>query len=228
MAELTRQQAQARADQVRTFQRELETLRQEGVLALDAQQQAALRAHHERLFAELGAGFDIDRDLRSKDLSLGMRIASFLGALALAASVAYLFAQFWGRFDTPVQVAILLAAVVASFLATMALHRRDASGYFTKLAALVAFACIVLDTVLLGTAFNIPPSDRALLAWSAFALLLAYSCEVRLLLVAGILCLIAYASARMGTWGGMYWLSFGEWPENFLPVGLALFFLPQA
>jgi uncharacterized membrane protein len=227
MAELTRQQAQARADQVRVFQRELQQLRAEGVLALDAPQEAALRAHHGKLLAELDAGFDIDRDLRAKDLSLGMRIASFLGALAIAASVAFLFAQFWGRFGTPAQVAIVLAASFASFLATMALHARDASGYFTKLAALVAFACLVLDTVLLGNVFNITPSDRALLAWAAFALLLAYSCDLRLLLVAGILCIIAYTSARMGTWSGMYWLSFGERPENFLPVAISLFLVPQ-
>ena len=227
MAELTRQQAQARADQVRIFQRELESLRAEGVLTLDAQQQAALRAHHGRLLAELGAGFDVDRDLRSKDLSWGMRIASFLGALALAASVAYLFAQFWGRFDTPAQVAILLVAVFASFLATMWLHRRDASGYFTKLAALVAFACIVINTILFGEVFNITPSDRAMLAWAAYGLLLAYACQVRLLLVAGILCIIGFASAETGTWGGMYWLGFGEWPENFLPIAIALFLVPQ-
>jgi uncharacterized membrane protein len=226
MAELTRQQAQARADQVRVFQRELEELQQEGVLALDEAQRNALRAHHARLLAELGAGFDIDRDLRSKDLSWGMRIASFLGALAIAASVVYLFAQFWGRFDTPVQAAIVIGASLGSFLVAMWLHRRDASGYFTKLAALVAFACLVLDTVLLGSIFNITPTDRALLAWAAFALLLAYSCDLRLLLVAGILCIIAYTSARMGTWSGMYWLSFGERPENFLPVALAIFALP--
>jgi uncharacterized membrane protein len=224
---LTRQQAQARADQVRVFQRELDQLRQEGVLALDEAQQSALRTHHAQLLAELGTRHDIDRDLRSKDLSWGMRIASFLGALAIAASVAYLFAQFWGRFDTPVQVAIVLLAAFGSFLVSMELHRRDASGYFTKLAALVAFACLVLDTVLLGDVFNITPSDRALLAWAAFALLLAYSCDLRLLLVAGILCIIAYTSARMGTWSGMYWLSFGERPENFLPVAIALFAVPQ-
>ena len=226
MAELTRQQAQARADQVRVFQRELEQLRAEGVLALDAGQLAALKEHHGKLLSDLGAGFDIDRDLRSKDLSLGMRIASFLGALAIAASVAYLFAQFWGRFDTPAQVAILLLATLGSFIVTMVLHRRDASGYFTKLAALVAFACVVLNTLLFGQIFNITPSDRALLAWAAFALVLAYSCDLRLLLVAGILCLVAYTSARMGTWSGSYWLSFGERPENFLPVALAIFAVP--
>jgi len=227
MAELTRQQAQSRADQVRVFQRELQQLQAEGVLALDEAQQSALRNHHSRLLAELGAGFDIDRDLRSKELSLGMRIASFLGALAMAASVAYLFWQFWGRFDTPAQVAIVLSASFASFLATMALHARDASGYFTKLAALVSFACLVLDTTLLGDVLNITPSDRALLAWAAFALLLAYSCELRLLLVAGIACIVAYTAARMGTWSGMYWLDFGERPENFLPVAVALFLVPQ-
>ena len=228
MAELTRQQAQARADQVRVFQRELDCLRAEGVLTLEPAQEAALRAHHGKLLADLGASFDIDPDLRSKELSLGMRIASFLGALALAASVAYLFEQFWGLFDTSAQVVIVVGASLASFLAAMWLHRRDASGYFTKLAALVAFACFLLDTVLLGSIFNVAPTDRVLLAWAAFALLLAYACELRLLLVAGIACLVAYASARIATWCNLYWFDFGDWPELFLPVAVGLFLVPAA
>src|SRR5581483_6132115 len=100
-------------------------------------------------------------------------------------------------------------------------------GYFTKLAAMVAFACFVLNIAMLGQIFDITPSDKALLPWAAFALLLAYACDLRLLLAAGILCLIAFISARTGTWSGMYWLYFGERPENFFPAALAMFLVPQ-
>src|SRR5258708_39196721 len=92
---------------------------------------------------------------------------------------------------------------------------------------MVAFACFVLDIAMLGQIFNITPSDKALLPWAAFAMLLAYTCDLRLLLAAGILCLIAFISARTGTWSGMYWLHFADRPENFFPAAIALFFVPQ-
>ncbi len=223
----SRTEAQQRADAIRVFQHELAHLERDGVLTLTEAQRSSIAVHHQQLLAQYAQAFDIDRDVQAKQLSLGMRIASFLGALALAASVFFLFYQFWGGFSETVQVAILLGAALGSFGATMWLQGRDASGYFTKLAAMVAFACFVLNVVMLGQIFNITPSDKALLPWAAFALLLAYTCDLRLLLVAGILCIIAFVAARTGTWSGMYWLHFGERPENFFPVAIALFCLPQ-
>jgi len=125
------------------------------------------------------------------------------------------------------QVGILLAAAFGMFGTTFVIQARDSTGYFTKLAAMVAFACFVLDIAMLGQIFNITPSDKALLPWAAFAMLLAYTCDLRLLLAAGILCLIAFISARTGTWSGMYWLHFGERPENFFPAAIALLLVPQ-
>jgi hypothetical protein len=202
----SRTEAQQRADEIRVFQAELDRLEREGVLALGADQRRAVADHQRALLAGYAEAFDIDRDAQAKQLSLGMRVASFLGALALAASVFFLFYQFWGLF---------------------AIQRRDSTGYFTKLAAMVAFACFVLDIAMLGQIFNITPSDKALLPWAAFAFLLAYACDLRLLLAAGILCLVAFIAARTGTWSGMYWLHFGERPENFFPAAIVLFFAPQ-
>lgn len=224
---MSRQDAQARADEIRVFQRELAALQREGVLALTEPQQRLVHEHQQQLLQQYAELFDIDRDAKARQLSLGMRIASFLGALALAASVFFLFYQFWGLFGASTQVSLLLLAALGSFAATMHLHRRDASGYFTKLAALVAFACFVLNLAMVGQIFNITPSDKALLPWAALALLLAYACDLRLLLGAGILCVTAFVAARTGTWSGMYWLDFGERPENFLPVATALFCMPQ-
>src|ERR1019366_3536485 len=98
----------------------------------------------------------------------------------------------WGEFPAAAQVAILLLASLGTFVATILIQRRDGTGYFTKLAAMVAFACFVLNIAMLGQIFNITPSDKALLPWAAFALLLAYSCDLRLLLAAGIICIIVY------------------------------------
>lgn len=226
MALLSRADAQRRADEIRQFERELGNLEREGVLVLEPGQRRSLAEHHARLLAEYSRVFDIDRDAQAKQMSLGMRIASFLGALALAASVFFLFYQFWGLFPTAAQVAILLAAAAGAFAATLWIQGRDASGYFAKLAAMVAFACFVLNLVMLGSIFNIEPSDKAFVVWSALAFLLAYACDLRLLLGAGILCAIAFVSARTGTISGMYWIHFGERPENFFPAAALLLAVP--
>ncbi len=223
----SRTSAQQRADDIWVFRQELARLETAGVLTLSEAQQQAVAAHHDGLLTGFTRSFDIDRDVRAKQLSWGMRIASFLGALALAASVFFLFYQFWGRFPETAQVAILIGASLGVFVTTVWIQGRDATGYFTKLAAMVAFVCFVLNVSMLGQIFNITPADKALLPWAAFALLLAYACDLRLLLAAGILCIIAFTAARAGTWSGMYWIHFGERPENFIPVSFALFFLPQ-
>jgi hypothetical protein len=223
----SRTEAQQRVDVIRSFREELSRVEAEGVLRLDAAQRVALDTHHDALLAQLKLGFDVDRNATARQLSLGMRVASFIGALALAASVFFLFYNFWGFFSTPVQVTTVVGVGLGAFLLTMAVARRDATGYFTKLAAMVAFACFVLNIVMLGEIFNITPSDKALLPWAAFAFLLAYTFELRLLQAAGILSLIAFISARTGSWSGMYWIYFGERPENFFPAAVAIFLVPR-
>jgi uncharacterized membrane protein len=227
MSTLSRSEAQQRADDIRVFRIELARLENAGVLQLSAEQRGAIESHQNALLAGFTQEFDIDRDVQARQLSLGMRIALFIGALALAASIFFLFYQFWGGFSAVTQVAILLTASLGSFVGTVLIGKREGIGYFTKLAAMVAFACFVLNIAMLGQIFNITPSDKALLPWAAFAMLLAYSCDLRLLLVAGILCLTAFIAARTGTWGGTYWLSFGERPEHFFPAAIAIFLIPQ-
>ncbi|HEU4353198.1 MAG TPA: DUF2157 domain-containing protein, partial [Burkholderiales bacterium] len=222
----SRAEAQRHADEIRSFERELERLRTGGVLGLGEAQQRAVADYHARLLARYAREFDIDRDVQAKQLSLGMRIASLLGALALAASVFFLFYQYWGLFSATAQVAILLAASLGSFAATMWIRSREGSGYFTKLAAMLSFACFVLNVSLLGQIFDITPSDTAFVAWAALAFLLAYSCDLRLLLGAGIVCVVAFIAARTGTVSGIYWLYFGERPENFFPAAVVLFAVP--
>lgn len=223
---LTKTEAQKRADQIKLFRDELALLAREGVLSLTDEQQQAIARYHDDTLTQYSKDFDIDQNQRAKSLSLGMRIASFLGAIALAASVFFLFYQFWGKLTTTTQVVILITSVVATFVATIIVAEKEKTGYFAKLVGLVSFACFVLNISMLGQIFNITPSDKALLVWAAFGFLLAYRCDIRLLLVAGILCVIGFVSARVGTWSGIYWLSFGEWPENFFPVAFVLFFFP--
>jgi uncharacterized membrane protein len=140
--------------------------------------------------------------------------------------VFFLFYQFWGLFSTTTQVVVLIIAPLITFIATMLIAAREQTGYFAKLAALVSYACFVLNISMLGQIFNITPTDNALIVWAAFAFLLAYTFDIRLLLAAGILCVISYLSARTGTWHGGYWIHFGQRPENFFPAAIIIFAFP--
>jgi hypothetical protein len=115
----SKSEAQQRADHIRAFQRELEELERDHIVALTDEQRRVIREHHEALLGSLAEMFDIDRSQREKQLSLGMKIASFLGALAFAASVFFLFYQFWGRFSTSTQVVLLILAPLLTCTATM-------------------------------------------------------------------------------------------------------------
>ncbi len=226
MQNLSKEQAQRRTDQILAFRQELAQLQNENIASLDEVQLRAISDHHELLLQRFTETLDVDRTIQSKQLSLGMRIASLLGALAFAASVYFLFYHFWGYFTTVLQVGVLITAPMVTYVATIFLAARERTGYFSKLLAMISFACFVLNITMLGQIFNITPSDNAFLAWAAFAFLLAYQCNVRLLLVAGILCVTGFLAARVGAWNGGYWLGFGERPENFLPAAVVLFLIP--
>ncbi len=219
-------EAQTRADRIGCFRAELETLEQESIISLSELQHSAIRDYHQGVLAKLASAFDIDKNSHEKQLSTGLKIVSFLGALALCASVFFLFYQFWGKFLTSVQVVILVLSPMVCLFFTQWVSHREKSGYFSKLLGLVSLACFVLNLSMLGLIFNITPSPNAFLIWAVFAFILAYASDARLVLAAGIICLAAFLSAKTGTWSGCYWISFGERPENFFPAAATLFFIP--
>lgn len=220
-------EAQQRADRIKSFGQELSQLEQEKIIQLSGEQHGAVSQYHNNLLSQYAENLDIDTSQQAKQFSLGMRIASFLGAMALAASVFFLFYQFWGGLSTTTQVVILILAPLVTFVATLVVAQKEKTGYFAKLMGLVTFACFVLNLSMFGQIFNITPTDNALIVWGALAFLIAYTCDVRLLLAMGIMCTIAFISARTGTWSGMYWIHFGERPENFFPAAVILFLVPQ-
>jgi uncharacterized membrane protein len=227
---MTKDAAQARTDRIRAFREELQALDAEGVASLDAATRARVTEHHDRLLRELAAAWDVDVSGEQKQLSLGMRIAAFFGAAATSAAIALLAQRVWGRLDTPIQVLLLVAAPLAALGLVAVAARRDPSGYFPSIAGLVAVACFVVDLSLLGKVFNVTPTQNALLAWAAFGFILAYGLGLRLMLIAGILSLLGYLTATVGTWHGVYWLSAGERPEHYVLAGLgvaALSLLPH-
>jgi uncharacterized membrane protein len=218
--------AQRRVDRIYAFREELTRLETDGLLTLDSDDAQKVEGYHNGLLAEYSESFDVDVTGADRQLSWGMRIVSFLGALAISAAIFFFFYRFWGDLSTSLQVTILVLAPLLLLLATGIVSTREKTLYFTSLLASVAFAAFVLNLSVLGTIFNITPSQNAFLAWSAFALLLAYGYNLRLPLVAGMTCLMGYLAATVGTWNGCYWISFGERPENFIVAGLLLSLVP--
>lgn len=219
-----KQDAQLRADQIRAFQAELKLLQADEVLDLSEESQARIQAYHGNLLLRLSSQFDVDTSHAQKRLSWGMRIASFMGALAISAAVFFFFYRFWGLLSTTAQVALLIAAPLIMTGVVEWVARREKRGlYFTSLSAMVAFACFVLNLSVLGSIFNITPSENAFLVWAIYGLVLAYTYDLKLLLVAALTSLMGYLASIVGTWSGAYWLSFGQRPENFIVAGLLLF-----
>ena len=226
----SKQTAQQRADQIRSFQAELEIIENEQILLLDAEQRIAVERYHQKLLTNLSSSFDVDTNKQEKQLSLGMKIASFLAALGLAASIFFLFFQFWGGFSTTLQVVILIATPFVLLSLTTYLNTLELTSYYVKIAALLSLTSFILNLAMLGQIFNITPSPNALFIWAAFAVFLAYATDTRLLLGVGIISFSIFLSAKFGTWNGLYWINFGERPENFLPAAFILFlvsFLPH-
>lgn len=109
-----RNAAQQRVDRIHAFQAELDQLQQDGLLALTPEEQQRLAAHHTKILRDLGRQFDTDTTTGQKQMPLGMRLVSFLGALALAASVVLFFYRIWGLISTPIQLLVLISAPILS------------------------------------------------------------------------------------------------------------------
>jgi Predicted membrane protein (DUF2157) len=222
-----REQAQQRIDRIRAFQKELATLKSEGIFELSEEDQSSVSEYHSSLIEEFSNQFDTDTSVAEKKLSWGMRVLTFLGGFALCASVFFFFYRFWGWIPTWAQIGILIAAPLLALLVMKFSARKEKTFYYATLAALLAFACFVLNLNVLGTIFNITPSPKAFFVWGMMALIVAYSLGLRLLLMAGLLCILAYISATVGNMLGIYWFSLFERPENFIIAGTIMVAIPH-
>ncbi|MCU1716990.1 DUF2157 domain-containing protein [Pseudomonas sp. 5P_3.1_Bac2] len=225
MPTLNRTDAQRRADEISIFNRELARLEEARVLQLSTEQRGSIHQYQQQLLDGFLSAFDIDYNRQTQQLSIGMRVASLIGALAMAASLFFLFYQFWDQLSTTLQVTVLAGSSLATCALTFFLQRRDRSGYFSKLAALVAFTSLLLNVLLLADMFNLQPSGKAFAPWSLYGLLLAYACNSRLLLVLGLGCGAVFVASWLGSLGGASWDAFVERPETFLLPCVVIFLL---
>jgi len=223
---LSQQDAQQRINQIDAFYQELGCVEKEEALQLDEEQKSILHAYHHKLKRELKEEFDVDTTAASKQLSIGIKIASLFGALAISASVFFLFYQFWGYIATPLQVVVLFTAPLVTLGLTYWLSQKDEYQYYSKIVAFISLSCFVLNLSMFGQLFNMEQTPNAFLAWSVFGFLLAYLSRAKLLLFFALVALLNFMAMKFGTWSGMYWIHFGERPENFLIPALVIFALP--
>lgn len=218
--------AQRRADRIAAFREELRDLRAAGVLRLAQDDIERVERFHTGVVGDLVRDFDVDVGDREKQLSLGMRVVSTLGAIALAASGFYFFYRIWGLIGFPTQVAILVGVPLLGLLATSVVSARDRSGHFAAMVAAFALASFIAGSSVLSRIVNAPPSPHALGAWSALAFVLAYAHRLRLPLAAGIVLGAAFVSAVLPHAAGLDWTEFGQRPEGLILGGLLAFAAP--
>ncbi|MGA2713888.1 MAG: DUF2157 domain-containing protein [Bryobacteraceae bacterium] len=221
-------QAQQAADRIRLLRQELATPELQQVLALTPDQRSRFDDWSRAQLAELAQQFDVDTSASQKRVSWGMRIASTLGGIAICAAVVLFFMRYWGYLTTPVQVTIIAAIPLLALAGAEFAARRERTLYFTGLLALVAFASFVMNLAVLGSIFNINSTERALLAWGAFALVVAYRYGLRLLLVLGLLLLVGYGAAMVTAQFGYRWFDFDQRPELVAFLALLVFCAPSA
>jgi uncharacterized membrane protein len=227
MAEVSgKKEAQERVDRIHAFRRELEQLAGEGVLTFSDEQRVQLDGHLDKTLADLATRFDVDISDSQKQISLAMRIASALGGLALCAAVVMFFYRYWGVLRISVQVGILIAIPILLLLAMDFVSRKEQTLYYTSLLGIVAFASFILNLNMVGSIFNMAPSQNAFLAWGLFALVLGYSYRLRLQLAAGLVLLVSYLAIDFVVLHGSSLDAVFGRPETFLPGALALLATP--
>jgi len=221
-----RNEAQTRADRLGIFLDELARIERQQVLVLTPEQRASVESFASQTLQDLTRRYDIDVNSSQKQLSLGMRIVSALGGLALCAAVFLFFYRFWGVIPTVGQVAILVATPLIGLAAMHFSSKYERTLYFTGLIGLVVFASFVLNLVVLGQIFNRISSPNAFLAWGALALALGYAYGLRLLLAAGLISWLTFFSATIVSWSGAWWESFLSRPECMLLGGALIVAIP--
>ncbi len=223
---LSKDDAQERADQIAAFRAELDELAREGVAPLTGEQRAAIAAHHDRILSRLADDFDVDLSSTEKQMSIGMRLASFFGAATLTAAVVSFVYRVWGGIPTVGQVTLLTAAPLVAVIAAMIAGRVEKTRYVAALFAVVACGAFVAQTLLLRQIFNLRDSPHVLGFWAAFAIGIALPWRFTLPFALGVAAVACYGAALLFWAVDVPWTEFLERPEPIMIVAALL--LPLA
>ncbi|MCX6591377.1 MAG: hypothetical protein NTZ56_07625 [Acidobacteria bacterium] len=183
---MDREAAQRRTLRILAFREELAELEADGIVKLEPDQQSAVAVHHDTTLAKLAQQFDVDTNITQGKLSLGMKVASAAGTMALCLAV-FLFVQFyWGQLTTGWQVGLLILAPLIPLAAAEWAAPRERTLYATALLVLVSIAAFIVQAVTLGEIFSLLPSPAAPSSWAIYSLLLAYRFRLRVPLIVGL------------------------------------------
>lgn len=211
-----RDDAQRRVKQIRAFQAELAALKASDEFPLTPQQESAIARYHDRVLGQLAAEFDVDASDAAGQLSRGMRLLSFFGAVALTAAVYSLVERFWGRIDLREQAALLAAFPLMALVGVELSARRERTLYVSSLFAVVAYGTFWLAIGVLSWRLNIPVTAPFIWAGVVFGFGLAIPYGFRLVLGAALVSLAIALAATMFSIAGV------EWPELFNRLDLLM------
>ncbi len=215
-----------RAQRIRQFQAELTQLEQEGGITLTSEQQVRLANHLNRLLSSLPGQAGGDAPDASRRVSWGMKVAALLGGAALFAALVLFLHRIWGYLPLSAQVLLLTAVPLVLLAATGLASARRVDRYYVSLLALATAAAWVAELNAVGMVLNLQASPHVLLVWGLFFALVAYACEVRLLLSAGLVLLAVYSAALILAAQGWHWDAFIHNSQYLLPAAVVLYAVP--
>jgi hypothetical protein len=201
----SRDEAQRRVDQVRAFRAEIAVLKAGGVSPLSPDQESAIAAYHDRLLQQLAAQYDVDQSAGAGQLSRGMRLVSFFGAVTLTAAIYSVVERFWGRLDLPLQATLLAAFPLMALVGVELSARRERTLYVASLFALVAYGTFWLAVGVLSSTLNIPVTPPFIFAGVLFGLPLAILYRFWIVLAIALAALAVAVSATAFHVAGTEW-----------------------
>jgi len=222
---MEREEAQTRVEQIRAFRAELDALEAAGLLPLTPEQQQSLTGYHNQLLARLTSQYDVDATERTGQLSRGMRLLSFSGAVTLTAAIYSLVSHYWGRLDVPMQAALLAAFPLMALAGVELAARRERTLYVASLFALVAYGTFWLAVWELGYTLDLPLTPLILWGGVVFGFALAIPYRVRIILAAALVTLAAALAASLFHVAGTEWTMLVERPEILMTAGFSLLLL---
>jgi uncharacterized membrane protein len=211
---------QHRVDRIRAFREELAETERELGPVIDPARRAELEQYHATTIDGLHRAFEVDASDTERQLSLGMRVVSLLGAFALCAAVFLFFYRYWGRMTVPLQIGLLVTGPVLGLGLTEFAARRERTHYFAWLAGLVTCASLVLALEALGRIYGLPASPWRYLGWGGFGWLLAFGYRFRLVLAAAVVSLTVFLLGIIVQLSGAHWVGFLARPEGYALAGL--------
>jgi hypothetical protein len=227
MARDPQREAQARADQIRAFRRELDELAAAGVLQPSADQEAELGRYHSELLGSLARDFDIDRSEREGQLSRGLRLASLFGAATLLAAITALVHRVWGGLALPAQVTLLTAFPLAALAGVHVAAERERTRYVAGLFALVACGTAWFGTFMIARLLDLPISELLLWPAAAFGIAVSVSYGFRLVFALSLAVLVVASSSVFFAAAGVPWPTLFERLEPLAGSAIVLLVLSR-